>query len=46
MQLYKQQRVGHYFNLHVRAPSAEVPDEQTRELMPHGNIDLGQHWLR
>ena len=22
---YKQQRVGHYFNLHARAPSAEVP---------------------
>ena len=24
MQFYKQQRVGHYFNLHARVPSAEV----------------------
>ena len=25
MQFYKQQGVGHYFNLNVRAPSAVVP---------------------
>ena len=27
-------------------PLQTYPDEETRELMPHGNIDLGQHWLR